>query len=39
MYDEQGNELYLVGSYVVRTHGNQTEQRLMADVELRYVAN
>ena len=39
VYDENGNELYLVSSYVVRTHGNETAQRLMADVEFGFVAN
>jgi len=38
-YDANGNELYIVGSYVVRVHGNETAPRLMADVEFRYVAN
>jgi len=38
-YDEHGNELYLVGSYVVRTLGNTTELRLMADIEFQYIAN
>jgi uncharacterized repeat protein (TIGR02543 family) len=38
-YDEHGNELYLVGSYVARTHGNATEERLMADVEFKFIAN
>jgi len=38
-YDENGNELYLVGSYVIRVHGNNTEPRLMADVEFRYRPN
>jgi hypothetical protein len=38
-YDENGNELYLVGSYVIRTHGNDTEPRLMADVEFKYRPN
>ena len=38
-YDESGNELYLVGSYLMRTHGNDTESRLMADVEFKYRPN
>jgi hypothetical protein len=38
-YDENGNELYIVGSYVVRVHGNDTALRLMADVEFKYIPN
>ena len=38
-YDEHWNELYLVGSYVARAHGSETEVRMMADVEFRYIAN
>ena len=38
-YDEYGNELYLVGSYVARVHGRDTELRTMADVEFRYIPN
>jgi hypothetical protein len=38
-YDQYGNELYLVGSYVARTHGKTTELRLMADVEFKYIPN
>jgi len=38
-YDAGGNELYIVGSYVVRTHGNATAARLMADIEFQFVAN
>jgi hypothetical protein len=38
-YDEHGNELYLMSSYVVRVHGGHTELRTMADVEFRYVPN
>jgi len=33
--DLNGNELYLVSGYDVRTHGNDTERRLMADIEFR----
>jgi len=39
LYDEYGNELYLVGSYVARVHGRDTEIRTMADVEFRYIPN
>lgn len=39
VYDEHGNELYLVGSYVARTHGNATEERLMADIEFKFIPN
>jgi hypothetical protein len=39
VYDEHGNEQYLIGSYVVRVHGNETELRLMADVEFKYIPN
>lgn len=39
IYDEHGNELYLIGSYVVRVHGRETELRTMADVEFLYVPN
>lgn len=38
-YDENGNELYLVGTYVVRTSRNGTTERLMADVEFRFIPN
>jgi len=38
-YDEYGNEIYLIGSYVVRSHGNETEERLMADIEFKYIPN
>jgi hypothetical protein len=38
-YDEHGNELYLVGSYVARAHGNSTESRLMADIEFKFIPN
>lgn len=37
-YDPQGNELYLVGSYVVRLEGH-TLERLMADIEFDFVPN
>jgi hypothetical protein len=39
IYDENGNEIYLVGSYVIRAHGKNTEPRLMADVEFKYRPN
>jgi hypothetical protein len=38
-YDEHGNELYLIGSYIVRVHGQDTELRTMADIEFRFVPN
>lgn len=38
-YDEHGNELYLMSSYVVRLRGQDTELRMMADVEFRYIPN
>lgn len=38
-YDASGNELYIVGSYVIRWQGKETVQRLMADIEFAYVAN
>lgn len=38
-YDENGNELYLVSSYVVRRRGKEIELRMMADVEFKYIPN
>jgi hypothetical protein len=38
-YDEHGNELYLIGSYIVRVHGRDTELRTMADIEFRFIPN
>lgn len=38
-YDEHGNELYLIGSYIIRVHGQDTELRTMADVEFQSIPN
>jgi hypothetical protein len=37
-YDQQGNEIYLAGNYVMRVQG-RTEERVMADIEFAFVPN